>query len=31
MGEGESTRRTKGGGDLVIGSDRAKVPGVEIV
>ena len=28
---GESVRRVKGGGDLIIGSDGAKEPGVEIV
>ena len=31
MGKGESARGTERRGDLIVGSDRAKVPGVEVV
>ena len=31
MGKGESTRRTERRGNLVVGSDRAEVPGMEVV
>ena len=31
MRKSEGARRTKGGGNLIVGSDRAEVPGVEVV
>ena len=31
MGESESTRGTKGRSDLVVGGDRAEVPGMEVI
>ena len=31
MRESEGARRTKGGGNLIVGSDRAEVPGMEVV
>ena len=31
MGKGESMRRAKGRGDLIVGGDWAKVPGVKVI